>query len=64
MTIHALDEMIFRNKVNYIVDAYIKSLFDNVNHKILMKFLEEEIGDKSFLRYIVRFLKAALMEDG
>lgn len=63
MAIHALDEMIFKNKVNYIVDADIKGFFDNVDHKILMEFLEEEIGDKSFLRYIVRFLKAGIMED-
>lgn len=62
--IHELDKMIFRNKVNYIVDADIKGFFDNVDHKILIKFLEEEIGDKSFLRYIVRFLKAGIMEDG
>lgn len=62
--IHALDKMIFRNKVNYIVDADIKGFFDNVDHKILMKFLEEEIGDKSLLRYIVRFLKSGIMEDG
>ena len=62
--IHAMDKMIFRNKVNYIVDADIKGFFDNVNHKILMKFLEEEIGDKSLLRYIVRFLKSGIMDDG
>lgn len=64
MAIHALDEMIFKNKVNYVVDADIKGFFDNVDHKILIAFLEEEIGDKSFLRYIVRFLKAGIMEDG
>lgn len=50
MAIHALDEMIFRNKVNYIVDADIKGFFDNVDHKILMKFLEEEIGDKKLFK--------------
>lgn len=64
MAIHALDEMIFKNKVNYVVDADIKGFFDNVDHKILIAFLEEEIGDKSFQRYIVRFLKAGIMEDG
>lgn len=42
----------------------IKGFFDNVDHRTLIKFLEEEIGDKSFLRYIVRFLKAGIMEDG
>lgn len=64
MAIHALDEMIFKNKVNYVVDADIKGFFDNVDHKILIAFLEEEIGDKSLLRYIVRLLKAGIMEDG
>lgn len=56
--------MIYRNSVIYIVDADIKGFFDNVDHRTLIKFLEEEIGDKSFLRYIVRFLKAGIMEDG
>ena len=62
--INELDKMIFRNQVNYIVDADIKGFFDNIDHKIVMKFLEEEIGDKSFLRYITRFLKAGVMEEG
>ncbi len=64
MAIKELDTMIFRNKVNYIVDADMKGFFDHVDHKIMIQFLEEEIGDKSFLRYIVRFLKSGIMEDG
>lgn len=59
-----LTETIHRNKVNYVVDADIKGFFDNVDHKILMEFLREEIGDETFLRYITRFLKAGIMEDG
>lgn len=59
-----LSEMIYRNDVNYIVDADIKGFFDNVDHKILIEFLREEIGDETFLRYITRFLKAGIMEDG
>lgn len=62
--IESLSNMLQWKKVNYVVDADIKGFFDNVDHKILMKFLEEEIGDKSFLRYIVRFLKAGIMEEG
>jgi retron-type reverse transcriptase len=30
----------------------------------MMKFLEHEIGDKNFLRYIKRFLKSGIMEEG
>lgn len=62
--IEHLSEMIHRNKVNYIVDADIKGFFDNVDHKILMKFLRKEIGDDVFLRYITRFLKAGIMVHG
>ena len=48
-------------KVNYILDCDIKGFFDNVDHKWLMKFLEHDIADKNFLRYIARFLKAGVM---
>ena len=48
--------------VNYIVDADIKGFFDNVDHKWLIKFLENDIEDKNFIRYIVRFLKSGIME--
>lgn len=51
------------NKVNYILDCDIKGFFDNVNHKWLMKFLEHDIQDKSFLRYINRFLISGYIED-
>ena len=50
-------------KVNWVVDADIKGFFDNVDHKWLMKFLEHDIQDKNFLRYIVRFLKSGIVED-
>lgn len=50
-------------KVNFIVDADIKGFFDNVDHEWLMKFLEHDIADKNFLRYIKRFLKAGIIED-
>jgi retron-type reverse transcriptase len=50
--------------VNYVVDADIKGFFDNVDHKWLMKFLEHRIADKNLLRYIGRFLKTGIMENG
>jgi len=49
---------------NWVVDADIKGFFDNVDHEWLMKFLEHDIGDKNFLRYVTRFLKAGIMEEG
>lgn len=51
------------NKVNYILDCDVKGFFDNVDQKWLIKFLEHDIQDKIFIRYIVRFLKSGYMED-
>lgn len=61
--IKVLDDIIMRRKVNYVVDADIKGFFDNVNHEWLTKFLKHTIQDLNFIRYIVRFLKAGIMED-
>jgi len=61
--VQALDQLVMYKKVNFLVDADIKGFFDNVDHKWLMKFLENDIEDKNFLRYIVRFLRAGIIED-
>lgn len=59
-----LNRIIKGRRVNYIVDADIKGFFDNVDHKWLIKFLEYTIQDKHFIRYIGRFLKSGIMEQG
>ena len=61
--ISQINWLIMTKKVNYILDADIKGFFDNIDHDILMMFLEHEIADKNFLRYVKRFLKAAIIED-
>ena len=58
-----INQTIMTKKVNYILECDIKGFFDNVDHDILMEFLSKIIGDKNFLRYIKRFLKAGIMED-
>jgi group II intron reverse transcriptase/maturase len=52
------------HKVNYIVEADIKSFFDSVDHDWLIKFLEHDIADKKFLEIIKKFLKAGIMDEG
>jgi RNA-directed DNA polymerase len=61
--IREINQTIMTKKVNYILDADIKGFFDNVDHRWLVKFLEHDIQDKSFIRYVVRFLKAGIIED-
>jgi group II intron reverse transcriptase/maturase len=51
-------------KTNWVLDVDIKGFFDNMNHEWMMKFLEHDIEDKNFLRYIARFLKSGIMEEG
>ncbi len=61
--ISQINWLIMTKKVNYILEADIKGFFDNIDHEIMMMFLEEKIADKNFLRYIKRFLKSGVMED-
>lgn len=51
-------------RVNYVLDADIKGFFDNVEHEWLIKFLEHDIADKTYLRYIKRLLRAGVIEEG
>jgi group II intron reverse transcriptase/maturase len=61
--IREVQQIIGLKKINFVVDADIKGFFDNVDHEWLMKFLEHDIEDKNFLRYVKRFLKAGIMEE-
>jgi len=59
----ALNFIIEKRKINYIVDADIKGFFDNVDHKWMMEFIAHRIADTNIKRLISRFLKAGYMED-
>lgn len=62
--IQRVNKHIMADKVNYIVDVDIKGFFDNIDHEWMIKFLEHDIADKNFIRYIKRFLIGGVMEDG
>jgi len=62
--LNALDKTIMTKTVNYVVDMDIEKFFDTIDHKWLMRCLEERIKDRSLLRLIVRFLKSGVMEEG
>jgi RNA-directed DNA polymerase len=51
-------------KVNFILDADIRSFFDTVSQDWLIRFLEHRIGDKRIIRLIRKWLKAGVLEDG
>lgn len=62
--IQKVNKHIMADKVNYVVDADIKGFFDNIDHDWMVRFLEHDIADKNFIRYIKRFLIGGVMEDG
>jgi group II intron reverse transcriptase/maturase len=62
--LRAVDQMIMKQPVKYVIEADIKGYFDNVSHDWLLRMLEVRIQDPSFLLLIRRFLKAGYVEEG
>lgn len=60
----ALATGITLTKVNWILDADIRSFFDSVSHDWLIRFVEHRVGDPRVIRLIRKWLKAGVMEDG
>jgi RNA-directed DNA polymerase len=51
-------------KVNWVLDADIRSFFDTIDHGWMQKFLEHRIGDKRLVRIVMKWMRAGVMEDG
>jgi group II intron reverse transcriptase/maturase len=59
-----LAKAVMTRAVESIVDMDIEKFFDTVDHKWMMKCLEQRIADRNLLRLIGRFLNAGVMEGG
>ena len=63
----ALDALcvgIHSKKVSFILDADIRSFFDEISQQWMIRFLEHRIGDRRIIRLIQKWLKAGVLEDG
>ncbi|HEY2527047.1 MAG TPA: group II intron reverse transcriptase/maturase [Xanthobacteraceae bacterium] len=63
----ALDALIIgitSRKVNFILDADIRSFFMEVSQQWVVRFLEHRIGDKRIIRLVQKWLRAGVLEDG
>jgi RNA-directed DNA polymerase len=63
----ALDALwvgVMRRKVNWILDADIRSFFDEIRHDWLLKFVKHRIADRRILRLISKWLRAGASEEG
>jgi RNA-directed DNA polymerase len=53
-----------RRKVNWVLDADIRSYFDTIDHGHLQRFIEHRIGDSRMVRLLMKWVKAGVLEDG
>lgn len=60
----AVATMITRRKVNWVLDADIRSFFDTIDHGCLRQFIEHRIGDQRLVRLLMKWLNAGVLEDG
>jgi RNA-directed DNA polymerase len=63
----ALDALIVgisSRKVNFILDADIRSFFTEVSQQWVVRFLEHRLGDKRIIRLVQKWLRAGILEDG
>jgi RNA-directed DNA polymerase len=60
----ALATAIVRHKVNWVLDADIRSFFDTIDHGWMQRFLEHRIGDRRLVRLLMKMVRAGVMEDG
>ena len=56
-------ELYCEKRINWIVEADIKSFFDRMNHGWLIRMLEERINDRAMIRLITKWLKAGVLEE-
>jgi len=58
-----LDNQIGGQKTGWVLDADIKSFFDNINHEWMLKFVGARIKDPRILRLVRVMLKAGVVKD-
>jgi len=59
--IKALNEHLYKNEIQTIIDIDLKNFFGTIDHKILEEILRVKIKDFTFMRYIIRMFKAGVL---
>lgn len=53
-----------QRKVNWVLDADIRSFFDTIDHRCLQRLIEHRIGDSRMVRLLMKWVNAGVLEDG
>ena len=59
--IKALQEHLYKNEVQIVIDIDLENFFGTIDHKLLEELLREKIKDPKFMRYIIRMFKAGVL---
>jgi RNA-directed DNA polymerase len=62
--VKALQNHLYANEVQTIIDIDLQNYFGSIDHRILETMLREKIKDEKFMRYIIRMFKAGVLTDG
>ncbi len=60
----ALATGLHKKRVNWVLDADIRSFFDTLDHECLIQFVEHRVGDQRIVRLIWKWLSAGVLKDG
>jgi group II intron reverse transcriptase/maturase len=60
----ALERALITQKVNWVLDADIRSFFDSVDHEWLLRMVAHRVADPRILRLIRQWLRAGILESG
>jgi RNA-directed DNA polymerase len=62
--LNALTVAIQTKRVNWVLDADIRSFFDTLDRSWLEKFVEHRVADRRVVRLIQKWLRAGVLEEG
>jgi group II intron reverse transcriptase/maturase len=51
-------------RVDWVLDADIRSFFDTIDHGWMQKLIEHRIGDRRLVRLLMKWMKAGVMKNG
>jgi group II intron reverse transcriptase/maturase len=60
----ALHTAVMSQRVNWVLDADIRSFFDSVDHEWLLRMVAHRVADRRILRLIRKWLRAGVLESG
>jgi group II intron reverse transcriptase/maturase len=60
--LRAVDQMVFREGIGWIVEADIQGYFDSIDRKMLKELLHGRVADESFLRLVGKCLHVGILD--